>query len=321
MNVAGKNQFSGSTVLFKCKHYTLIKNSKAIIKLFVLLILPITATGVLLLIGYGKYRLHKFKSNNKVLEKHIAERTRQMESTVEELNHSRQALLERNLVQQRLLTAISHDIKSPLKFLEMVSRQYLEKLKVGEGDRATSIRVTSILQEGSYRLYLLTDNLLQYLKLYANDGAITIEKVHLRSLVEEKCILFKDIAESGANQILNKVPDDLCVEGDITLLRVILHNLFDNATKVTQEGLIEIEALVIENQVSLRVSDTGPGMMESLVDWCNNKEVESGRVMTGGMGLIIVKELVNLINSTIRVSSQPSKGTVIELTLPSVPCS
>lgn len=286
-----------------------------------MLVLSITAAGALLLLGYGKYRLHKFKSNNKVLEKHIAERTQQMESIVEELSFSKQALLERNLVQQRLLTAIGHDIKSPLKFLEMVSRQYLEKLKVGEGDRTTSIRVTSILQESSYRLYLLTDNLLQYLKLYANDGAITLEKVSLRPLVEEKCILFKDIAESSENKILNKVSDDLCVKSDITLLRVILHNLFDNATKVTRGGLITIEGLALGDKVSLRVSDTGPGMMESLVDWCNNKEIESGKIITGGMGLIIVKELANLINSTLRVSSQPAKGTVIELTLPEVPCS
>jgi signal transduction histidine kinase len=280
----------------------------------------VVVTGIFLLWVYVRFRLREIKNNNFLLERRIAERTREMESVIDELNHFKQALLERNLVQQRLLTAISHDIKSPLRFLEMVSRQYLEKLKAGEGDRTSSIRVASILQEGSYRLFLLTDNLLEYLKLYAHEGAITMEKVPLYSLVEEKRILFMDIAATSQNEILNRVPDDLCVKSDITLLRVILHNLLDNATKVTRDGQITIEGEAIIDQVSLTVKDTGPGMTESLVNWCNNRDAGSERMTIAGTGLLIVKELISLINGKLNVSSKPGNGTVIELILPKESC-
>ncbi len=281
----------------------------------------VVAVAVIFLLGvYVRLRLRTIKNNNLLLERRIAERTREMESVIDELSHFKQALLKRNLVQQRLLTAISHDIKSPLRFLEMVSRQHLEKLKAGEGDRASSLRVAGILQEGSYRLFLLTDNLLEYLKLYAHEGAITMEKLRLYTLVEEKRILFADIAASGENQILNNMPDNLCVKSDITLLRVILHNLLDNATKVTRSGEIIIEAEAIHDEVSLSVSDTGPGMIESLVDWCNNKDAGSENTRTGGTGLIIVKELINLINGRLYVSSNPGNGTVIQLILPKTSC-
>jgi signal transduction histidine kinase len=267
---------------------------------------------------YARRRLSKIKNNNLVLEKRIAERTREMEFMLNELIISKHELLERNRIQQRLLTAISHDIKSPLKFLEMVARQFLENLKNGADDRATSVRVAGLLQEGSYRLYLLTDNLLQYLKLYSTEGIIVTQPVHLHSLVEEKRTLFADIAASGGNKIRNQISSDLEVNSDVTLLNVILHNLLDNAVKVTKDGLIIIDGKINESNVIIQVSDTGAGMRAHLVEWCNDtQQLRSNVGVTGGLGLIIVKELVHLIGGKLEVRSQPGNGTVIQLVLPS----
>ena len=267
---------------------------------------------------YAMLRLSKIKNNNLVLEKRIAERTREMEFMLNELIISKHELLERNRIQQRLLTAISHDIKSPLKFLEMVARQFLENLKNGAGDRATSVRVAGLLQEGSYRLYLLTDNLLQYLKLYSTEGIIVTQPIHLYSLVEEKRALFADIAASGGNEIRNQISSDLEVKSDVTLLNVILHNLLDNAVKVTKDGLIIIDGEINESNVIIQVSDTGAGMRAHLVEWCNDtQQFRSNVGVTGGLGLIIVKELVHLIGGKLEVRSQPGNGTVIQIVLPS----
>lgn len=277
----------------------------------------IAAIGLFLLWGFLKLRVHHFRRSNLLLEKKIAGRTKQMQSMLQELTLSREALEERNRVQQRLLTAISHDIKSPLMFQEMVARQFLENLRKGEGERATSIKVAELLQEGSYRLFLLTENLLQYLKLYANGEAIRMEPVYLFSLVDEKRRLFADIAASKGNYIMNRMPDDLFVESDETLLSVILHNLLDNALKVTTDGEVFIDGEEQQDHVIIRVSDTGAGMRQHLVEWCNDSSPTDSNVgITGGMGLLIVKELVHWIGGTLKVNSEQGKGTLIQLILP-----
>lgn len=270
-----------------------------------------------LLWSFVKLRVRHFKRSNLILERKIADRTTEMQSMLLELTLSREALEERNRVQQRLLTAISHDIKSPLIFLEMVARQFLENLKKGQHDVNTSLRVAGLLQEGSYRLFLLTDNLLRYLKLYASGGGIRRKPVYLFRLVDEKCRLFADIAASKGNHLTNRMPDDLYVESDETLLTVILHNLLDNALKVTTDGEVIINGEEQEEYIIIRVSDTGAGMRPHLVEWCNDSNsTDSNTEMTGGMGLIIVKELVYLIGGTLKASSEQGKGTVIQLLLP-----
>ena len=280
----------------------------------------IAAIGLFLIWAIVKFRVHHFKRSNLVLEEKIAARTKEIQSMLQELTFSRQALEARNKVQQRLLTAISHDIKSPLMFQELVARQYLENLRKGQGDMDMSLRVAELLQEGSYRLFLLTDNLLQYLKLYANGGIIHTKPVGLFGLADEKCRLFVDIAVSKGNHLTNAMPDDLYVRSDETLLSVILHNLLDNALKVTTDGKVIVDGEEQQEYIIIRVSDTGAGMRPQLIEWCNdNNPTDSNTEMTGGMGLIIVKELVQMIGGTLQVSSEAGKGTVIQLMLPVEP--
>ena len=247
----------------------------------------------------------------------MSEKIEEIQSILLELSISKQALLKRNLVQQRLLTVISHDIKSPLIFLEMAARQFLKNLKSGTSDRVDSIKVAGLLQEGSYRLCLLIDNLLHYLKIYSREGAINIESVNLYELVNEKCRLFADIAASDGNQIVNCMPPDLYVKSDITSLNVILHNLLDNATKVTRDGQIKIGGELAGEYIHMRISDTGSGMAHHLIEWCNDiQRPFSGSGLTGGLGLVIVKELVDLIGGKLQVTSEPGNGTLINISLP-----
>lgn len=202
-------------------------------------------------------------------------------------------------------------------FQEMVARQFLENLRKGQDDMATSVKVAELLQEGSYRLLLLTDNLVQYLKLYANGESIHSKPVHIFSLVDDKRRIFAEIAASKGNYITNRIPDDLYVESDDTLLSVILHNLLDNALKVTTDGEVFIDGEEQQDHVIIRVSDTGAGMRQHLVEWCNdNSPTDSNIGITGGMGLLIVKELVHWIGGTLKVNSEQGKGTLIQLMLP-----
>ncbi len=247
----------------------------------------------------------------------MSEKIEEMQSILPELSISQQVLVKKNLVLQRLLTAISHDIKSPLVFLEMAARQFFKNLKSGTSDRVDSIKVAGLLQEGSYRLCLLTDNLLHYLKIYSREGAINIESVNLYELVNEKCRLFADIAASDGNQIVNSIPPDLYVKSDITSLKVILHNLLDNATKVTRDGQIKIGGELNGEYIHMRISDTGSGMAHHLIEWCNDIQGPfSGSGLTGGLGLVIVKELVDLIGGKLQVTSEPGNGTLINISLP-----
>jgi signal transduction histidine kinase len=97
------------------------------------------------------------------------------------------------------------------------------------------------------------------------------------------------------------------------LLNVIIHNLLDNATKVTRKGSIRIFAQAINNEIQIIIEDTGPGMIPEIVDWCNDPDVikQEGNENTipMGLGLLIVKELLASIDGKLRVESNPGKGT------------
>ncbi|WEK33922.1 MAG: ATP-binding protein [Candidatus Pseudobacter hemicellulosilyticus] len=267
--------------------------------------------------GYTRLRLTYVQRKNKLLEVKIDERTQTLLNTLTDLQLSEEILRRQTHIQDRLITAITHDIKSPLKYMSMAARRMAEQadLQMNTGEVQKNARM---LYEAAYRMYHLTDNLLQYIKLNSRDTHINFETVDVCELVEDKVEIFRDIAAEQGAMLYNDIMPGLLLHSNNRLLGVVIHNLIDNAVKVTYNGQVAVSAIIQEEKVSIRVEDSGVGMNRELVAWCNldplEMDHEAGDQFPGstGFGLIIVKELAALMNGRLRVTSDGS-GSLVEL--------
>lgn len=276
----------------------------------------IIVLGLLGIWGYTRFRLQYIKHKNKVLESRIDERTTALKATLNDLQASEEALRKQTHIQERLMTAIAHDIKSPLRYM-MLAAKRLTEITAGENSPSDVHKNAQMLYEAGYRMYHLTDNLLQYIKLSGRDRQIVLEKVDLAVLVGEKVEIFRDIAAAQQTVIVNEVQSGIIIRSNFNLLGVIIHNLLDNAVKVTYEGQVKIY-MVTGDILRIVIEDSGIGMHPDVINWCNSELTRNNQPKTSfaghaGFGLIIIKELLALMDGKLQVSSSHEKGTTIEL--------
>lgn len=271
----------------------------------------------LLIYLYIKLRTKIIRDRNLQLEKSIDESTLELQSTIKAYEFSKNRLDHQSYFQSRLISAITHDIKSPLKYL-MMTGEALYKNSSKEIDKEG----LEAIYKSSSQIYHFTDNLLQYAKGFTTSDLNTKETFNLDHLITEKIAIFKPIAKNQGTKITNTIAHDVVIKTNQQLLSVILHNLLDNAVKFTSNGEIEFSFTKMEGAYKITVKDTGIGMKAYQVDWCNHTNDSLAQTTSidikpspAGLGLIMVKELNKIINGTLKVSAIESEGTIFEITL------
>lgn len=271
--------------------------------------------GGLCIWAYTRFRFRYIKHKNKMLEGRIDERTTALKATLSELQASEEVLRKQTHLQERLITAITHDIKTPLRYMMLAAKRLTDK-SLAKEDPDDAHKNAEMLYEAGYRMYHLTDNLLQYIKLSSQDKRVVMEEVNLGAIIRDKVETFRHIAAVQHTAVLNEVPPDIKMHSSFHLLGVIIHNLLDNAVKVTYEGYIKIYTIP-GNPLQIVIEDTGIGMRADIVDWCNAALTENDqpKIVPGhsGLGLIIIKELLPFVNGKLMVSSSHESGTRITL--------
>jgi signal transduction histidine kinase len=265
---------------------------------------------------YTKFRFRYIRRTNRVLARHVESHTHELKSALTALQQSENKLKQHTRLQDRLITAIAHDIMSPLKYVSLTGKNLLNTL-VKEQAGNQLVRDARLLKDESYRLYLLSANLLQYIRFYSRTGNIAFEKVNLYEIAEEKINTFREIAKTSSTTLSNDIDPGFLFNSNKMLLNVIIHNLLDNATKVTKNGSIRIFAVAADGKIEIIIDDTGPGMIPELVKWCNDPEIikhdDPTSSISVGLGLLIVKELIASIDGELKVESHMGKGTKMML--------
>jgi signal transduction histidine kinase len=267
--------------------------------------------GCLLLLGFVVWcifraRIRIVQKRNDILEGMVADKTRELERQTD--------------VQQLIINSISHDVLTPLQYQVLLTRTIYESLL--DQNYSAITEPAKVLNEGTQRLHYMIGNLLKYLK--AKSGNTINEQretVAVYELAAEKISIFQPISEQRGTHLHNEVPPGLALQSDAQILSVILHNLLDNAVKVTRNGNIYIAAGSIGGKCQITVRDTGPGLPQSMQDWINagmGRNGHSARLHkpehTNGIGLLIVKELITLLGFLIEVRLPERGGTCFTIT-------
>lgn len=220
---------------------------------------------------------------------------------------------------QDFLANMSHEIRNPLHAIQGY-QQAIQKSPLNEQQK----EFVQMIGFASETLIGIVNDILDFSKLEA--GKLTIEKnpfdpmslfLSIKSFfsfkAEEKELYFNwDI----------KLPENKWLLGDALRINQILNNLLSNAIKFTKEGGITVTVHYTEDQMLLlKVEDTGMGMTDN-VKKNIFREFDQGdtsitRQFGGtGLGLTIIKRLVDLQGGEIKVESEEKKGTCIEVVLP-----
>lgn len=236
--------------------------------------------------------------NREVLEE-IYEKSRE----IERLNNEK----------TQFLTSISHDMSQPL----LAQRHFIASLKkfTENPEHQKLLQDIEAAQHNQEQLHrdLVEFNQIKEAKIPVNKEHFDIQ-VQLDALVSE----LKALADLKNIKLNSKIPS-IELYTDPKLLNRILRNILSNAIKYTQpEGSVEIHCKRYENTIQITVSDNGPGIPSKHLENVFNEYVrlESSSNIEGfGMGLSIVKRLTNIIDGSVKLSTNSSGGTdaIIEI--------
>src|SRR5579863_6506082 len=232
-----------------------------------------------------------------------------------------------NLVnaQGRLLTDISHELRSPLARLNVA----VELARQRSGPEAGT--ALDRIDRETNRLNELIQKLLTIARLEAGDELIEKLPVHLEQIVHEIARDAAFEAQARRCQVEATVVDDCVVIGSPSLLHSAIENVVRNAIRYTQEGTavqvrleqgVAIEGDSLQGpEAVVRVTDSGPGVPEDALDKLFRPfyriDDARGRQTGGvGLGLAITDRAVRLHGGTIRVSNRPQGGLMVEIRLP-----
>ena len=256
-----------------------------------------------------------------ILEKQVKKRTDHLNSALEDLackSTEVSALLDdkETLLQEKdtMLAAISHELKTPLTTLMVPIQQLLEQPEQNEKNQ----RLLQMMRRSTTNI---KNNVEQILQLARLSSARQLDKqpLPLSQLVRYVCNLYKDFAAKHQIELLQDIQADIQLEGDLQALELLISNLLSNAivySRKTQSVTISLQFEKAKAVLSVR--DRGVGMTEQtkarLFDAF--EQGEDQRQGGSGLGMSLVRAIVESHQGTIKVDSRPGHGSRFTITLP-----
>ncbi|KAF2333723.1 sensor histidine kinase [Flavobacterium daemonense] len=255
-------------------------------------------------------RLYYIKRKNIKLKEVIDVKTKKLATTVKKLKKTKSNLKQEIKQQETLVKSISHDIKSPLKFLTNTINHLFENEMIQDDPQLK--KHVGTIRMSTTQLYEYVENLIKYSSIFIEGKKLEDESYSLYDLIEEKFDIFEKIAEAENIQMINSVDPDLQIRTNKKALSIIVHNLVDNALKNTSNGRVELFSGTKDNTLLLTIIDNGKGMSPELIDYYldfyNNPIVKNYH-----LGLHMIIELLLIIEGNINITSTVNEGTAIEI--------
>ncbi len=222
--------------------------------------------------------------------------------------------------QQNFLAAVSHEFKSPIASVRLAAETLLMRAEAPD-----SRRLGRRILDDAERLLRMVDNLLDTTRLEEGRQVLSPETVDLASTAAAGVAEIAERAAASGIEVAVEVAQGLRLEIDPSALETILRNLLDNAVKacVAGEGhRIAVTGRAAAGRVELTVADDGLGFPPEdaamIFEKFHRLGDELRRSMAGtGLGLYIVKRLVDLSGGTIGASSRgPGQGATLTISWP-----
>jgi signal transduction histidine kinase/ActR/RegA family two-component response regulator len=253
---------------------------------------------------------------NAELEARVTERTEALTRANLALVRARLDADRANLAKSEFLSRMSHDLRTPLNAI-IGFAQVLE-MDATSGEQQEGL--THILRAGRHLLEMINE-VLDISRIEAGRLSLSLEPVSLGELVHSAVELVQPLSARRNLSMTVDVPPGVHVLADRLRLNQVLFNLLSNAVKYNREGgIVRVEAETVETHVLVVVSDTGAGIppdkLDRLFTPFDRLGAEQSGVEGTGLGLALVKGLVQAMNGSTHVESVVGQGSRFTVRLP-----
>jgi signal transduction histidine kinase len=252
--------------------------------------------------------------------KTIRDLVNSLNSVFEKMSKSDNELVVNSNMMKRMISNISHDFKTPLTSLI----GYIELIQGSDGlDIAEIKEYLKVIYDKSLFLNNILDNFFYMARLDSNDEKLNIEKINISEAIREQFVLFYEYLKKMGKEPAIEIPEeDIYVVADKMSVNRIINNLLSNSLKYGSDGdTIGISLKDGKDYTYIEIWDNGKGISERdlplIFERLFTAEDSRNAKLSGtGIGLSIVKQLVNKNKGTISVQSTPFKKTSFIFTLP-----
>ncbi|MCZ6675760.1 MAG: ATP-binding protein, partial [Candidatus Poribacteria bacterium] len=259
---------------------------------------------------------------NENLEKHVEERTKELQQEIIECRQAEEAAETANRAKSEFLANMSHELRTPLNAI----LGYAQILQKESGLTPKQKKELSTIQRSGDHLLSLINDILDLSKIEADKMELNLSDFHFPPMLKNIADLFRVRAEQKGITLHYEPLSDLpvAVRGDEQKLRQVLMNLLSNAVKFTDTGGVAFKVGYHEDNIRFQIEDTGVGIaQESLEDIFESFQQVGKKSLTTkgtGLGLSISKQLVKLMGGELRVNSELGADSTFwfELALPEV---
>ena len=211
---------------------------------------------------------------------------------------------------------VSHEMKTPIAII----KNYAELLRLESLTEEQKEEYARNIEDAAVRLSTLISNILKLNKLENQRITPEVEAYDVCRQVCDCILQFENAWEEKEIELETDMEDSAFVEADESLLEFVSNNLISNAVKFTPPGgTITVKQFSRQDTVTVSVSDTGCGMgaesMKHIFDKFYQADTSHSRE-GNGLGLALVKRVLELLDGDIRVESEPGKGSTFSVTLP-----
>lgn len=240
---------------------------------------------------------------------------------LERLTGEAERLAELARVRQETIELVAHDLRTPLTVIDGCM-QMLE-VSLPEEALASASKVLALAQRSTNRLMSLLEELLAAARQEVGYGSLARHPINLRQILAESLESVRAKADNLEIELVEAVSPALpCPQGDATQLRRVLDNLIENALSYTPEGgQITLAASANEEQVTVSVTDTGPGIpleyRDVIFERFTRVPGAQGRKQGFGLGLYFCRQVIQAHGGRIWVEPGPQDlGSRFVFTLP-----
>ena len=278
----------------------------------VISILAIALISILSLLSLSLYKNNIIRNQSNLL---LKEKNNELQMAKDKAEKASKARSE-------FLSTVSHELRTPLNAINGITHLLLE-----ENPKKSQLNYLESLKFSGNYLLTFINEILEINRIESSDVQAEAINFNLKLLLENIQNSMRELAQQNNNKYIieidETIPDNLI--GDPTKLSQIFINLINNALKFTQNGEVKVIAKLMEleeetSSVYFKIVDTGIGIpedkQETIFDSFSQGSIEINRKYGGtGLGLNIVKKLIDILGGQIRLESKVGKGSTFSFGL------
>ena len=232
-------------------------------------------------------------------------------------NEMKKEIMIAEQMRREIVANVSHELRTPLTSIIGFIKGILDGIIKPEDEK----KYLTIAYDEANRLKDLTKEIVEVAKLESGSTKLNKEEFNLNQLGKDVIIELENmIKEKGLKLIYKAKSENISIDADKAKIRQVLINLINNSFKFTEKGYIKMTLNEIDSKAIILIEDTGIGIKKDKIAYLFNKFYtanEYGDATNGaGLGLNIVKNIIDMHKGNITVQSEINKGTKIKIEIP-----